>query len=140
MYYRSGLLFTCGIFVYGVTWFLLGRAQGEEVDASLVPQFKYLSIIVICVGFLFTIIFHVGTKEERTWESKDVNNDVEATKTPIKQSKQDKKTWKQWLKDPNFYKMGLLYMCTRLTINIFQSFFVLYLTDSLHFNKVSSWE
>ena len=37
---RSGFFFICGIFVYGLTWILLGRAEGADVDPSLAPQFK----------------------------------------------------------------------------------------------------
>ena len=140
-FFSSGFLFICGIFVYGVTWFLLGRVDGDEVDASLAPEFKYLSFIVIGVGLLFTVIFHIGTKEAITSGKENARNteDVEATKSEVV-NQNDKKTWKDWLKDSRFYKTGLLYMCTRLTINIYQSFFVLYLTDALHFNKVNILE
>lgn len=49
---------------------------------------------------------------------------------------QDKgKNWKKWLKDGRLYKTGILYMFTRLSVNVFQSYFALYLTDALHFNK-----
>lgn len=138
IYFRSGFLFICGIFVYGVTWFLLGRADGDEVDSSLAPQFKYLTVIVICVGIVFVVIFHVGTKEEITVSER--KNDIETPSSNKKQQQviMKKKTWKQWMKDSRFYKTGLLYMCTRLAINVYQSFFVLYLTDALHFNKVYS--
>lgn len=120
-----------------MTWFLLGRADGEEINASLVPEFKYLSIIVICVGVIFTIIFHVGTKEAATTTIKK-KCDIE-TSAASKNTKKEVKTWKEWLKDLKFYKTGLLYMCTRLTINIFQTFFVIYLTDGVHFDKVSKF-
>eukprot|EP00111_Clytia_hemisphaerica_P004100 TCONS_00011719-protein len=134
---RSGFFFICGIFVYGLTWILLGGAEGVEVDPSLAPQFKYLSLVVVAVGFFFVTIFHFGTKEEKycppsshDLESADTNSEGSTT------TNKDKiKTWKDWLRDSRFYKTGLLYMCTRLSINIFQSFLVLYLTDALHFQK-----
>ena len=106
---------------------------------------------MIAVGFFFVTIFHFGTKEEKYREP---SNDVESTaSSPIpddtiststdlststvsQQVEEKLKTWKDWLKDARFYKTGVLYMCTRLAINVFQSFLVLYLTDSLHFQKV----
>lgn len=123
--------------MYGVTWFLLGRADGDQVDSSLAPQFKYLSVIVVAVGLVFVLIFHFGTKEEITKKEKSKRSDIESPSTASSCCNGKKKSWKIWMKDSRFYKTGLLYMCTRLAINVYQSFFVLYLTDALHFNKVS---
>ena len=50
---RSGFFFICGIFVYGLTWILLGRAEGADVDPSLAPQFK--------VSFFFMNFFCTGS-------------------------------------------------------------------------------
>ena len=119
---------------------------------------KYLSLIVIAVGFVFVTIFHFGTKEEKYRDSSKVssnkkneasNIDLEsvASNSTHSDSASDisgekignemkLKTWRDWLKDSRFYKTGVLYMCTRLSINVFQSFLALYLTDGLHFQKV----
>ncbi|XP_065053899.1 major facilitator superfamily domain-containing protein 12-like [Rhopilema esculentum] len=43
--------------------------------------------------------------------------------------------WIDWLKTPFFYKMALIYMCTRLTLNVSSSYFVLYLTETMAFEK-----
>ena len=113
---------------------------------------------MIAVGFFFVTIFHFGTKEEKYREpsnnstKKNADSDVESTasspipedtvststdlSTSTQEGGEKLKMWKDWLKDARFYKTGLLYMCTRLAINIFQSFLVLYLTDALHFQKV----
>jgi len=77
----------------------------------------------------------LGTKEAKyTPTSED-----SATDTTSTNGNEKFKTWKDWLKDSRFYKTGVLYMCTRLAINISQSFLVLYLTDALHFQKVSCY-
>ena len=35
------------------------------------------------------------------------------------------------------FQMGVVYTCTRVTVNVSQSYFPFYLTDTLHFQKVS---
>lgn len=159
---RSGLTFACGIFVYGTTWLLLGTTDGDMVDSSVSKQFMILAFIVIGTGFVFSLIFHIGTKEERyvkvkttkttdkytpsieniTPISSDGKSDVSVESANsgntdktvvVKVSKG--RTWKAWLKDSRLYKTALMYMSTRLAINVFQSYFALYLTDALHFKK-----
>ena len=61
-----------------------------------------------------------------------------STSTVSQQGEDKLKTWKDWLKDIRLYKTALIYMCTRMAINVFKAFFALYLTDALHFRKVKN--
>ena len=110
---------------------LLGQASGDEIDESLAPQFKQLSIIILCLGIFFTLIFHVGTKEEVNRENKSVEDGVtsEAQST-------SSKSRKEWLKDMSFYTTALVYVFTRVAVVVFQSSYVSYLTEAIHFKKV----
>ena len=36
---RSGLTFVCGIYVFGMTWLLLGTNPEESVGPAVAPQF-----------------------------------------------------------------------------------------------------
>nr|XP_022328969.1 major facilitator superfamily domain-containing protein 12-like [Crassostrea virginica] len=47
------------------------------------------------------------------------------------------KHWKEWFKEPSFYQMALIYMCTRLTVNISQIYMPMYITETLHMHKDS---
>uniref|UniRef100_H2XPZ1 Major facilitator superfamily associated domain-containing protein n=1 Tax=Ciona intestinalis TaxID=7719 RepID=H2XPZ1_CIOIN len=44
-------------------------------------------------------------------------------------------SWFDWFKKTIFYQMALLYMCTRLVVNLSQVYLTMYLTDSLFLNK-----
>jgi len=171
---RSGLKFICGIFVFGVTWILLGTRSGEHINRQAADEFQTLAFIVCGTGLFFTILFHVGVKEKPHKEiatntdneasggdlqkdTTEVNNNrkifyigdntdddkinkqieqfYETIDKGTKDTVSSEKRWKDWLKDSAFYKTGFMYMFTRLSINVFQSFFVLYLTDALDFNK-----
>lgn len=206
--FRSALTFLCGIFVYGVTWILLGQSSEKTISPNIWKQFMYLGIIVVSTGTLFNIIFHAGTKEPPSdalieWQEerklKKQGNKTNGRKALLKvdcipstsarrlsaqrvstsvcKTAADKccsdelisshhsfdgsklqraelqeepkdeivnrkacvvanqKTWKDWLKYPAFYKTGLVFTCSRLLINVSQSYFPLYLTETLKFQK-----
>ncbi|CAG2184005.1 unnamed protein product, partial [Oppiella nova] len=46
--------------------------------------------------------------------------------------------WRHWFRESQFYKVGLLYMGTRLCVNLTQVYTPLFLQDSLHLNKIVS--
>lgn len=145
---RSGLTFVCGIFIYVVTWILLGQASEEGISPNLAKEFTQLSLIVVAIGFLFSIVFHWGTIEPAT---STTGERKELTEEPLDEHSSDQslcveiverdapshkpKTWRQWFKDPKFYAMGVVYTCSRITVNVSQSYFPFYLTETLHFQK-----
>lgn len=146
---RSGLTFVCGIFIYVVTWVLLGQESEEGISPNLKREFTHLSIIVVGTGFFFSFLFHWGTVEpvsSTTDEDRVASEPSDAEQSYEQDSlcietverelvEQSPKTWRQWFKDPKFYAMGVVYTCTRITVNVSQSYFPFYLTDALHFQK-----
>ncbi|KAJ7354725.1 Major facilitator super domain-containing protein 12 [Desmophyllum pertusum] len=196
---RSALRFVCGIFVFGVTWILLGRSSEASISSSMWQQFMYLGIIIVGTGSVFNVIFHVGIKEPpsdalRQWleeqknggkqnsdkfrrkgserkglltqalyqpaspsrrsgaspavvavQSESIQTSVESTGTPhSSQEIVDKsailgggRSKRQWIRNPGMYKMGFVYICTRLYVNISQSYLPLYLTETMQFEKES---
>ncbi|KAK3701738.1 hypothetical protein QZH41_018885, partial [Actinostola sp. cb2023] len=47
------------------------------------------------------------------------------------------RSWRQWLNDPDVYKLAVVYICARVVITIVQFYLVLYVTDTLHLHKES---
>ena len=41
------------------------------------------------------------------------------------------RSWKGWFNEWNFYLTGLIYMCSRLIVNLSQVYMPFYLTDAL---------
>lgn len=206
---RSALRFSCGIFVFGVTWILLRRSSEENISSATWKQFMFLGLIIICTGTVFNVIFHAGIKEPpsdalQRWldehnneKRKSGRNGPEqkalltqvvyqppsgsgrtlqavvttmdesrgkcakglVSETAVAESESsaidrrtvnfsqeiiDKsivtgkgKTRKQWLRSPGLYKMGVVYICTRLYVNVSQSYLPLYLTETMRFEKES---
>lgn len=93
------------IFVYGVTFFLLKyQSCPDEDDSHLTPsdapKFMILTFIVCGVGFLFQLIFHIGTKESNSTE--EYQRSERASSFVMQRSL----NWKGYLKTLRFYKVN----------------------------------
>ena len=91
----------------------------------------YLTIIVCAVGLLFQVLFHLGTREkisERELEYQEINSSY---------SNQPSRDWKGYLKSFSFYYLALLYLSTRLVVNMSQVYLTMFVTDTLQLDKPS---
>lgn len=121
------------LFVYVVTYiFLRFNSSDSSEDSHLTradaPKFTYLSAIVCTVGLLFQLIFHLGTNESCLMSDEQIQN--------YSNSLELKLNWSGYLKNFRFYNVAVLYMCTRLIVNMTQVYMPMYLTDTLQLNKV----
>ncbi|XP_068701462.1 major facilitator superfamily domain-containing protein 12-like isoform X1 [Montipora foliosa] len=152
---RSALKLGCGVFIFLVTWILLGQNSEESIDESAQKQFTYQSIIILLTGSFFTFIFHWGVEEAdhpgehdkgklkppsadsqgcKDFEKQALDIELQR-KATHEQNDQHKMTWREWLKKPDFYKLVFIYMATQNIVNLSQSYFPMYLTETLHFQK-----
>ncbi|XP_033821130.1 major facilitator superfamily domain-containing protein 12-like [Periophthalmus magnuspinnatus] len=136
--YRYAFSVVANVTLYAGTWILFHFQTNMDPEASDslgpadVPLFRSLSLIMLCVGALFSLIFHIGTKEhvsnpetERLTLNSDVKN--KQSVTVLK--------WKHWLKEPSFYQVAFLYMCSRLIVNLSVTYMSVYVTSSLMLPK-----
>eukprot|EP01061_Rhynchopus_euleeides_P011483 TRINITY_DN21054_c0_g1_i1.p1 TRINITY_DN21054_c0_g1~~TRINITY_DN21054_c0_g1_i1.p1 ORF type:complete len:556 (+),score=230.02 TRINITY_DN21054_c0_g1_i1:50-1669(+) len=117
---------------------LMGTPAPDS-DSSLTVdnkvQFRELATFITCTGFFFTfIIFQLGMRlSARTAGHLLINPDSPTTG----QQASTGETVKMWLKCKRFYCVAVMYMCTRLVVNMSQSFLPYYLTKTLGMNKTS---
>ncbi|CAH1795900.1 unnamed protein product [Owenia fusiformis] len=156
------------LLVYLITWLMLDIHQTDSAkgdgngDGTLsiqdTPKFRLrksfqdITFIVVGLGAVFSIIFHIGVKERKhefegsEEDKKSVCNtphisstfeDSDEEKRPLIRQLKIKKclTVTDWLKQRQFYQIGLLYMFTRLVVNISQIYLPMYLTDTLSLKK-----
>lgn len=123
--------------VYGIFWLLfdLGSQSDDPLGPADSYKFQILVFIVCGIGVFFTFIFHIGTKERP-----DIRNHIQTPVTDKETSGLIRSsivhmTWKDWWFEPQFYMIFLLYMSTRLYVNISQIYFPLYLTESIKLSK-----
>ncbi|XP_060001621.1 major facilitator superfamily domain-containing protein 12 isoform X6 [Lagenorhynchus albirostris] len=139
---RYAFTVVASITVYGAAWLLLhlqgsphmGPTQDvyDQLGVQDVPVFRSLSLLVVGVGAVFSLLFHLGTREgrRRQVEEPDEHSPLlaPATARPLL-------LWKHWLREPAFYQVGSLYMSTRLIVNLSQTYMAMYLTYSLNLPK-----
>ncbi|XP_071506133.1 major facilitator superfamily domain-containing protein 12-like [Diadema antillarum] len=137
------------IFVYLVTFLLLHMQEDEKdsdqvstsLDSDDIPQFRYLVLIVVGVGSIFAAIFHLGTREPRRGRRRRLSSSSEmedSTSYSIQGGASKlRMKWSDWLKEHQFYQIALLYMFTRLMVNIAQIYIPMYVTDTLMLDKES---
>lgn len=137
--YRYAFTVVANITVYAVAWLLFHFQAQHSVDPDItdnlgavdIPLFRTLALIMLGIGALFSLVFHLGTKEKPSDSEGPLltpTSSQEILPAPAFQ-------WKHWLREPSFYQMAFLYMCTRLIVNLSQTFVSVYLTNSLMLPK-----
>ncbi|XP_040273796.1 major facilitator superfamily domain-containing protein 12 isoform X2 [Bufo bufo] len=141
--FRYAFTVLANISVYTIAWLLLHFELTETEDAQHlgrqdIPVFRTLALSVVGIGVLFSLLFHIGTKEDSSFQRLPVTDDDENEDPLHKQLSSTPKPlmlWKNWLSEPSFYQVAFLYMCTRLIVNLSQTYIAVYLTYSLHLPK-----
>ncbi|XP_067134435.1 major facilitator superfamily domain-containing protein 12-like [Centruroides vittatus] len=133
--YRYACTVSSNILIYLITWLMLGlNSEGKNslISPKDSPEFWHIALIVVSVGTLFSIIFHLGVREPphvtASIQNGSINSEIFL---------EPHLTWRDWLKEIQFYKIGLLYMSTRLYNNLSQAYIPLYLQDSLQLPRES---
>uniref|UniRef100_A0A8C3SI03 Major facilitator superfamily domain containing 12 n=1 Tax=Chelydra serpentina TaxID=8475 RepID=A0A8C3SI03_CHESE len=140
--FRYAFTVAANITVYGVAWLLLHFQLGhsgptEQLGKPDIHVFRNLALIVVAVGAVFSLLFHLGTKERRHPQAWLLEPEEH---TPLLQKGHKSPPrplllWKHWLREPAFYQVAMLYMATRLIVNLSQTYIAMYLTNSLMLPK-----
>ncbi|XP_042335647.1 major facilitator superfamily domain-containing protein 12 [Sceloporus undulatus] len=139
--FRYAFTVMANITVYGVAWLLLhfeakhtGRPDHiAHLGRHDIPVFRNLSLIVVGVGAIFSFLFHIGTKEKPRPIARLPDPEEHTPLLPPDQKGPIRPLllWKDWLLEPAFYQVAMLYMTTRLIVNLSQTYIAMYLTNSL---------
>ncbi|MCJ8740398.1 hypothetical protein PDJAM_G00058540 [Pangasius djambal] len=141
--YRYAFTVIANIIVYAVAWLLFHFQSNEDTSITDnlgpvdIPIFRNLSLIVWGIGIFFSLLFHLGTWETAAGGSEDgEGGGDEGERTPLLtrstlNSPSVALQWRHWLKELSFYQVAVLYMCTRLIVNLSQTYISMYLTNTL---------
>ncbi|KAI4872293.1 hypothetical protein NFI96_027732 [Prochilodus magdalenae] len=133
--YRYAFTVVANITVYGVAWLLFhfqhaaDPSVADHLSQVDIPVFRDLALIVLGIGAIFSVIFHLGTRErvqyrDETGEGHRLLPDLSSSTRPLL-------LWKHWFTEPSFYQVAFLYMCTRLIVNLSQTYISMFLINSL---------
>lgn len=115
--------------VYGCVFAILKGDYNSKISSADIESYELLSLVIVCLGCVSAACFHLGTKEESSLPHLLHNDSSFTSANCISMS------WSDWFKDIHFYQVGLLYMCSRLYINISQIYFPFYIQYSQEFGK-----
>lgn len=129
------------VLVYTVTWAALG-ISGADHEAQVGPPdgdvFRDIVLIVVAIGAFFSLIFHLVVRDPSRGGRR--NSRSRHTDEYIRSLVLDRSChyiWKDWFKEKAFYLVGLVYMFTRLYVNLNQVYISLYLQDTLLLRRES---
>ncbi|CAL1288333.1 unnamed protein product [Larinioides sclopetarius] len=110
----------------------------HTITGDYANKFMMITLIIVGIGSLFSIIFHLGVKEVVSTPLSSSENSLEKNSIPLSNSAfpifSNNLSWRGWIRESHFYQVGLLYMCTRLFQNMSLVFMPLYLQESLRAN------
>ncbi|CAF0745666.1 unnamed protein product [Rotaria sp. Silwood1] len=129
--YRYAWTVISNIFVYTMASVLLGfHPSNDETDITSAdaPIFRTLAFIVVGIGLICMIIFHVGLKEsEQPAEETEYRLQLSLTSS----GRLKRMTWKKFLREKEFYQCTFIWMCARVILNVTQVFLPLYIIDTI---------
>ncbi|KAM7401369.1 hypothetical protein PAMA_005521 [Pampus argenteus] len=154
--YRYAFTVTANITVYALAYLLFHMQAGEDDEVlgrEDISIFRNLSLIVLGIGAVFSLVFHLGTSEKRPGAEEETGGEEgssgrkrleeeeeEGERRPLLPRHKTPSSslslqWKCWLKQPSFYQVAVLYMCTRLIVNLSQAYISMYLINTLGLPK-----
>jgi Na+/melibiose symporter-like transporter len=116
---RSTFTILSGVAVYVLAYELLGRQGEQNLGPEDAPSFKALSWYIVLIGGLFSALFAIG-----------VGVPPEKPEQPASSAHHGVR-WHEWLNNPDFYRVGTIYMSTRVMSNVSQAYVPVYLLETL---------
>ncbi|XP_078315896.1 major facilitator superfamily domain-containing protein 12-like [Crassostrea virginica] len=132
--------------VFGIFWllFILHGSHDNNMDATELTsvdglKFRNLVFIIVGMGIAFSIVFHCVVREPVQQDDSSAAESINGYSTSIEKSTvlRSKMMWSCWLKTMQFYQVAMVYMCTRLFVNVSQIYLPLYVTETLELPKDS---
>jgi len=112
------------ITVYLLAWAFLGSAT-KSVGPDDMRLFAYLMVACVSIGIVATIIFHIQVSKPQP-----MNEGYEAEQGSLT-LQVDPMSVLDWIKEPQTYQVSMVYMTTRIFVNLTQTYVPLYLQVTL---------
>lgn len=125
---RYAMTVISNITVFLIAWAFFGMNGQTLIDEKDVQSFRNIMLVVIGIGALTSLAFHLIVPEPIM----DVPTSYgEINETGEQRDFVEPMSITDWFKEPQFYQVAGVYMCTRLFVNLSQAYIPLYLQESL---------
>ncbi|XP_050542571.1 major facilitator superfamily domain-containing protein 12-like isoform X2 [Daktulosphaira vitifoliae] len=115
------------ILVYVVTWIVLtsNYTSQSQFGPSERKEFQIVILVIMIVGAMTTIMFHIGVREPQSTYN---NRELLMTET---ETERVADTFWSMFKRITLYQTAIVYMCSRIVVNMTLVFLPMYLQDYL---------
>ena len=127
---RYSMTVVSNITVFLIAWAFFGMSGDSKLDSSNVASFRNIMLVVLVLGAITSILFHVIVEERPCNEQipsgyEEINGESSTVDFVQPMGVLD------WFREPQFYLVAGVYMSTRLFVNLSQAYLPLYLQESL---------
>ncbi|KAA3471523.1 Major facilitator superfamily domain-containing protein 12 [Gossypium australe] len=120
---RNAFTMVANLSLYGIA-FIVFEVIRAETRADIENQYRWIAYLSIFIGCCFVGVFHLGTKEPRS-------------KTGIHGNIHARISWTYWFLKILYYQVAIVYMLTRLVLNVSQAYLAFYVIDDLQMAQSS---
>ncbi|KAK3432469.1 hypothetical protein EUGRSUZ_E04336 [Eucalyptus grandis] len=114
---RNAFTMVANLSLYAVAGIVFTTTSSNTHD-DIENQYRWIAYLSIAVGCCFVGIFHLGTREPRLKANACVGN-------------QARISWDYWFKKVLYYQVALVYVLTRLVVNVSQAYLAFYVINDL---------
>ncbi|KAL5760592.1 hypothetical protein ACOSP7_019106 [Xanthoceras sorbifolium] len=114
---RNAFTMVANLGLYAIALIVFGATKANT-HADLENQYRWIAYSSIFIGCCFVGIFHLGTKEPRL-------------KIGLQGNSYARISWTYWFKKVLYYQVALVYMFTRLVLNVSQAYLAFYVINDL---------
>ncbi|GKV20809.1 hypothetical protein SLEP1_g30873 [Rubroshorea leprosula] len=114
---RNAFTMVANLSLYGIALIVFDVSSAETHD-DIENQYRWIAYVSIFIGCCFVGVFHLGTKEPRS--KIGVQGDCHA-----------RISWAYWFQKVLYYQVALVYVLTRLVLNVSQAYLAFYVINDL---------
>ncbi|KAL1210812.1 hypothetical protein V5N11_022594 [Cardamine amara subsp. amara] len=104
-----------GLYAIALVVFGVSKAGTKENTET---QYRWIAYSSITVGCCFVVIFLMGTKEPRL-------------RINLKETSRSRIPWSYWFRKILYYQVAMVYLLTRLVLNVSQAYLAFFVIDDL---------
>ncbi|KAF3452650.1 hypothetical protein FNV43_RR03083 [Rhamnella rubrinervis] len=114
---RNAFTMVANLSLYGVA-LIVFNVTAAETHSDIETQYRWIAYLSIFIGCCFVVVFHLGTKEPRL-------------KVGVHGNSHARISWTYWFRMVLYYQVALVYMLTRLVLNVSQAYLAFYVINDL---------
>ncbi|XP_010506343.1 PREDICTED: major facilitator superfamily domain-containing protein 12-like isoform X1 [Camelina sativa] len=114
---RNAFSMVANLGLYAIALVVFGVSEAVTKE-STECQYRWIAYSSITVGCCFVVIFLMGTKEPRL-------------RIDLKESCRARIPWSHWFRKILYYQVAMVYLLTRLVLNVSQAYLAFFVIDDL---------